>query len=280
MPRKQAASPHTELRKLIPAALKNATKGGTALEKYLTENSGLPGPRMNLALVDAFADVIGEIVSEPDPPEAQLEALLDGWAALTVEDAPTDDPREILPAAAVMSYGQAAVSRPEWWEDEIEKLHKAAADPRWRIHEMVAAALQRMLLADWERASEALYRWLHEDNPLIVRAAIAAVAEPKLLTDETRGMNALSMQAIAAGCLLRLPAEDRRDEAARTLRQALGYTLSVAVTAVPDAGFSLLERLAVSGDKDARWIVRENLKKARLKTWPERVEALQTLLAE
>ncbi len=276
MPTKRVAH-DTDLRKLIPAALKKGN--ASALEKYLTENSGLPGPRMNLSLVGAFADVIGEIVGEPDPPVEPLEKLLDGWAALSPDEAPVDDPREILPAAAVMAYGQAAVSCPDWWADEIAKLHKAAADPRWRIHEMVAAALQRVLAADWDRTCEALYSWLHEDNPLVVRAAVAAVAEPDLLTDEVRGMNALSMQAVAAGGLLRLPAEERREENVRTLRQALGYTLSVAVTAAPEAGFTLLERLAASPDKDARWIVRENLKKARLKSWPERVEAVQALLA-
>jgi hypothetical protein len=277
MPTKRVAH-DTDLRKLIAAALKK--KGSAdALEKYLTENSGLPGPRMNLSLVGAFADGIGEIICEEEPPVEAIEKLLDGWAALSPEEAPVDEPREILPACAVMSYGQAAVSRPEWWQDEIDKLLKAAADPRWRMHEMVAAALQRMLAADWDRACESLYAWLHDDNPLVVRAAVAAVAEPDLLTDDVRGMNALSIQALAAGGLLRLPAEKRREDDVRTLRQALGYTLSVAVTAAPDAGFTLLERLAASDDKDARWIVRENLKKARLKAWPERVEAVQALMA-
>jgi hypothetical protein len=276
MPTKRVAH-DTDLRKLIPAALKKGN--ASALEDYLTENSGLPGPRMNLALVGAFADAVGEIICEPDPPVERIEKLLDGWAALSPEEAPVDDPREILPATAVLCYGQAAVSRPDWWEDEIAKLRKAAADPRWRMHEMVAAALQRMLDADWSRTCEVLFGWLHDENPLVVRAAVAGVAEPALLTDEARGMNALSMQALATGGLLRLPAEDRRDEDVRTLRQALGYTISVAVTAAPDAGFTLLERLAASEDKDARWIVRENLKKARLKTWPERVEALQAKLA-
>src|SRR5690348_7491922 len=123
MPTKRVAS-EADLRKLIPAALKKGN--ANALEKHLTENSGLPGPRMNLALVGAFADVIGEIVSEPDPPVEQIEKLLDGWAALSPEEVPVDDPREILPAAAIMSYGQAAVSRPDWWEDEIVKLRRAA----------------------------------------------------------------------------------------------------------------------------------------------------------
>ena len=62
-------------------------------------------------------------------------------AALSAEEAPTNDPREILPAAAVMSYGQAAVSRPDWWADELAKIHKAASDPRWRVRELGAFAM-------------------------------------------------------------------------------------------------------------------------------------------
>ncbi len=270
------ASNHTDLRRLISKALSSGDP--SALEEYLTENSNLPGPRMNLSLVEAFADAIGEILAEPEPPEAQLEGLLDRWAAMSPEEAPGDDPREILPAAAILAYGQAAVSRPEWWEAEIAKLRKAASDPRWRMHEMVAAALQRVLNADWERTCNELFGWLHEEHPLVMRAAVAAVAEPGLLTDDTRGMNTLSLQALATGCFARLPTENRRDEAVRTLRQALGYTVSVAVAAVPEAGFGLLEKMAASPDKDVRWIVRENLKKARLKPWADRVAAVQERL--
>ncbi|MCY1247415.1 hypothetical protein D9M72_607440 [compost metagenome] len=48
------------------------------------------------------------------------------------------------------------------------------------------------------------------------------------------------------------------------LRQGLGYCWSVAIAASPAEGFRRLERWAASDDKDVRWIVRENLKKARL----------------
>jgi hypothetical protein len=44
----------------------------------------------------------------------------------------------------------------------------------------------------------------------------------------------------------------------------LGYGWSVAVAAAPEAGLPLFERLRASADPDARWIVKENLRKARL----------------
>jgi len=265
-----------DLRKLLNEALKKGK--AAALENYLTENSGLPGTRMNLAVVNAMADVVGEIITQPDLPEEALEDLMDRWAALSAEEAATNDPREILPAAAVMSYGQAAVSRPDWWADELAKIHKAASDPRWRMHEMVAAALQRMLDADWNRAFMEISDWLRTEDPLVVRAAAAAVGEPGLLKDESRGMNALALQAEAIGWLLRVPADRRKDDDVRTLRKALGYTLSVTIAAVPDMGLTLLGKLASLNDTDIRWNIRENLKKSRMKPFAEKIEAMQAML--
>src|SRR5690349_14445139 len=113
--------PYSEdLRALLVQTLQTGEQ--KLLENYLTGHSNLPGPRMNLAVVNAFAGVVGEIVTQPDPPVEQLEVLLDSWAALPLEAAPVNDPREILPAAAVASYGQVAVTRPDWWEDEVAKL--------------------------------------------------------------------------------------------------------------------------------------------------------------
>jgi hypothetical protein len=268
-----AAKPTNSYLDDLRPRLAHVLAGGdaAALERYLAERSGLPGPRMNLALVGAFADVVGEIVTQPDPPVAGLEALLDGWAALPVAAAPVNDPREIWPGAAVLAYGQVAVRRPDWWGDEIGKLHRAAADPRWRVRELVTTALQRMLAADWPRTLAALHTWLAEDDPLVIRAAAAAVAEPPLLRDADRGAGALAIQEGAVAWLARVPPEQRRDEAVRTLRQALGYTVSVAAAAAPEPGFALLEQLVASPDPDLQWIVRENLKKARLGRWPDRV---------
>jgi hypothetical protein len=143
---------------------------------------------------------------------------------------------------------------------------------------MVAAGLQRMLEADWPRTHAVLIDWLSESDPLVIRAVVAAVAEPRLLIDQQRGMEALTIQAKAVDWLAALPASRRRNESVRTLRKALGYAISVNVVPVPDAGFDLLTRLAKSPDQDLRWIVRENLKKNRLKRWAEQVTRLQALL--
>jgi hypothetical protein len=52
----------------------------------------------------------------------------------------------------------------------------------------------------------------------------------------------------------------------------------VAVAALPADGFARLEHWAASGDPDVRWLVRENLKKARLaRADPARLAALRDL---
>jgi hypothetical protein len=260
----------SDLQQLISRATTTAptTNNTEALEGYLTAHSALPGPRMNIALASTFADVIGRLVTQPDmPPVDRLEALLDGWAELTLVEAPANDPREILPSTAALTYGQVAVARPDWWNDEVRKLRRAASHRRWRVREMVAAALQRMLAADWQRTYQVLTNWLLDDDPLVIRASAAAIAEPPLLKNKARGDDALFIQARAVEWLARLPQERRREEAVGVLRKALGYTLSVATAATPEAGLALLVQLSASADKDIQWIVRENLKKQRLKPY-------------
>ena len=252
-----------DLLKLVEVALQDEAAIPT-LEQFLVQNSNLPGPRMNLALVAAFAEIIGQIVTTPTPPVEKLEALLDSWAALSLESAPINQPREILPAVAVMSYGYVAVARPDWWEDEVGKLQQAASNPRWRVREIVATALQRMLKADWVRSYKVLVSWLETDDPLVVRAVVAAIAEPPLLTDELRGAAALAIQVEALKWFEKIPAKRRREENIQVLRKALGYTLSVAIAASPEPGMKYLNELAGLPDQDIQWIVRENLKKNRL----------------
>ena len=258
-----------ELRGLLSAAL--AGDEAVALTRYLTSHSGLPGPRMNLKLAAEFADLVAALVVAPDPPVAALERLLDGWAALPPADAPVNDPRVMAPATAALTYGAVGAARPDWRDDELRKLRRAAGDSRWRVREMAAAGLQRLLAADWAITLGALRGWAAAGEPLATRAAAAAVAEPTLLTSPARAAAALAVQEAATSVLQAAPMATRRAPDVRTLRQALGYTWSVVVAADPAAGFPALERLCATGDADLRWIARENARKARLARWPAQV---------
>jgi hypothetical protein len=245
------------LDELLATAL--ATGDDGPLQHTLLSGSGLPGPRLNLRLVWSFAGAVGDQLERPDPPGAALESLLDRWAALPLSDAPVTSPAVILPCAAVASYGEAGAVREDWFSDEIAKLRLAASDPRWRVREVVAQALQRMLDAHWGRTAGALLDWASTGDALVVRAAVAAVAEPRLLRDPERARAALELQYRGVARFRAMTDDPDR----RILGQALGFTISIAAAAAGD--MALLEELAASSDADLRRIAAQNLDEARLK---------------
>jgi hypothetical protein len=76
-----------------------------------------------------------------------------------------------------------------------------------------------------------------------------------------------------------LKIQERKSEAFKILRQALGYTLSVVVHAAPKEGFEFMAQLIDSQDADVLWVVKQNLKKSRLvKNFPQKVESIKKLL--
>jgi hypothetical protein len=263
-----------EMRRRLERAIASDEVG--QLRDHLVAHSRLPGPRMNLQLVDELAAAAAELVQRSPSSGDALAAVLDGWAALSPDDAPGDRPEVILPCAAVLGYGAVAAVRPEWWDHELAKVRRAAGDSRWRVREMVAAALQRILAADWSRAVATLRDWAGAGDPLLVRAAAAAVAEPSLLGDADHGADAIDVQRRAVEALRSVPAAERRSENVRVLRQGLAYTVSVAVAATGD--FGPLDAMASSGDPDLTWAVKKNLEKSRLRPWPQGLARVRALL--
>ncbi len=206
---------------------------------YLDANSGLPGPRGNLELVAACAE-------EADL--ARAEQLL-----------ATDD--EFAVVCGVVALGRHLAHGDH---THLDALHTYAADERWRVREGVAMALQRAADDAPELAFEIAERWSLDGDPLVRRAAVAAVCEPRLLRDRRFATRALTILSEITAGLARVPAERRRDPSLRTLRQALGYGWSVVVAADPAAALPVFLRLAEEPDADIAWIVCENLKKKRL----------------
>lgn len=251
----------------LPSLWADALGGDPApLEEFLGTNSRLPGPRADLELAGRFADLAGA-VSAADR-EAAV-ALLTGWLAHPprVAAALPEPHREYVAACAALAAGALGA---------IPLLTRAAGDDRWRVRELAATGMQRVLDRDWEGGLREVRAWLLHggvlpERALLARAAAAAVAEPRLLKAPSHGADAAAVVADAVDLLLAVPAGDRRDADVRVLRQALGYAVSVVAAAAPDEGVPLLERLATSGDPDARWIAKENLTKARLRPLGDRL---------
>jgi hypothetical protein len=219
-------------------------------DSFLLQESGLPGPRGNLELAQAVADV-GD------------EALFERYRSLDAGRAPANSPHEFLAFCGVLGLGRLLAGGRR---DVLPVLRRCASDPRWRTREAVAMALQRLGDADMGALLDEMELW-SAGNPLEQRAAAAALCEPRLLRDAAVVVRVLDvLDGITASLQ---DAADRRGDAFQALRQGLGYCWSVAVAAYPKVGKARMERWLVSHERDVRWIMRENLRKKRL----ERVDA-------
>jgi hypothetical protein len=227
-------------------------------EPYLLERSGLPGPRANLELAWAAAE------------EADA-ATLRRWAALGPCEAPSATGEEFLAVCGVIGLGRLAAAGDSAL---LTDLRRHAGDPRWRVREAVAMALQCYGDTDLPALLGEMRAWAG-GTALERRAAVAALCEPRLLSDRAHVCRVLALLDRITRALPDLP--DRRGADFRALRKTLGYGWSVAVAALPDEGRPLFERLLGSDDRDIRWVTRENLRKKRLErmdaAWTERARA-------
>lgn len=227
-------------------------------DAFLLAESGLPGPRGNLELVQAVAD-------EGD------EARFRRYLAFDAEQAPANSPYEFLAVCGVVGLGRLLA---EGRTDVLETIRACASDPRWRMREGVCMALQRLGQVDMDALLQEMADW-SQGNLLEKRAAAAALCEPQLLQDGAHTRRVLQILDDITASVREV--EDRKSEDFRVLRKGLGYCWSVAVAALPDAGKQSMERWFASDDKDVRWIMRENLKKKRLArvdaAWVERCQS-------
>jgi hypothetical protein len=125
--------------------------------------------------------------------------------------------------------------------------------------------LQRLGDSSGARLLAICRQWVADPSPLVQRAVVAGICEPRLLTESRVASAALDLLDEVTARVESAPATERRREDFRVLRKALGYCWSVAVAAGPESGFGRLARWAASADRDVRWIVAENLKKNRLR---------------
>ena len=244
-------------------------------ESYLLTNSGLPGPRGNIELAQAVAD-------------AGSEDQFNHYLSFSPEVALVNSPFEFLAFCGVVGLGRLAAGGRF---DLFLRLRIYASDPRWRLREGVAMALQRVGEIDMEALLGEMERWVsdssccEEPKWLEMRAAAAAIAEPKLLKDDRYAAPTLDlMDRITAMIVTSVgltsdrggePSQERhKGEDFKTFRQGLGYAWSVVVAAYPQKGKPVMEHWLSSADQDIHWIMKENLKKKRL----DRTRAVDWLL--
>jgi hypothetical protein len=217
----------------------------TAWDPYLLQNSGLPGPRGNIELAQAVAD------------EGDRKLFL-RYVAYTADVAPVNSPYEFLAFCGVVGLGRLTAEGDTAF---LDTLRRCASDPRWRIREGVAMALQRLGDVDMDRLITSMDEW-SRGAPLEQRAAAAALCEPRLLRLPLHARTALEiLDRITVGIER---ARNCRGADFSALRKGLGYCWSVAASSLPEEGKALMEKWFLKPDKDVRWIMKENLKKARM----------------
>ena len=214
-------------------------------DPYLLKESGLPGPRGNIELAQVVA-------------EKGSRQLFQNYISYTSDRAPVNSPYEFLAFCGVLGFGRLLA---EGDHSLLGMIRGFASDPRWRLREAVAMALQKLGDSDMDQLIAYMKEWA-DGTMLEQRAAAAALCEPRLLKTSDHAHSVLSILDRITSSVEQVP--DRSDVNFRALRKGLGYCWSVAVVALPGQGKAMMERWMIQPDRDIRWIMNENLKKARL----------------
>ena len=240
---------------------------------FLVSNSNLPGPRGNLELAEAFAEVVADYsVTYPQ----ETWTLASRLADVSPKEAPVNNPKEFLPFCGVVAIGAIGSVHPTFFRKALAFLKKVADDPRWRTREAVAMGIQKLVAKQSKSTLKELESWIANNEWLAMRAVAAGVAEPALLKEKQIARSALELHRKIFAQILAV--RERKSDEFKTLRQALGYSLSVVICGIPQEGFEYMRRLVDSQDVDILWIVKENLKKNRLiKNFPNQVAGIKKL---
>lgn len=214
-------------------------------EPFLLQESGLPGPRANLELLDVVI-------------EQGQEEWFNKWVSLSAAEAPAGSRDEYLSVCGTAGLGRLVAQGNTAC---LAVLKKTASDPRWRVREATAIALQRWGDEDIQGLLTEMSHWA-KGTLLEQRAVVAALCEPRLLSNgQVCGQVFDTLDDITAGLL---NVTDRKSEEFRVLRKSLAYGWSVAAAADMGQGKKRMEKWFTEQDKDIRWIMIENLKKNRL----------------
>jgi hypothetical protein len=214
-------------------------------DEFLLAESGLPGPRGNLELAQAFAEIGNE-------------NIIKKYISIQPEKAPVNSANVFLTFCGVVGLG-TLISKGK--REYLLQLRGFASDPRWRIREAVAMALQRVGDADIDFLLQEMKEW-SKGNFLEKRAAAAALCEPRLLTSEKTVGTVLGILDDVTASIVGF--RDKGNEGFEVLKKGLAYCWSVAVAAYPEKGKKLMEKWTRNEDKTVAWIMKENLKKNRL----------------
>lgn len=222
------------------------------LREFIVKNSNLPGPRGNLELAFAFAEIYDN-----------LDVLLK-WLEITEDQADANDPKSFPAFCAAVSLGRIYTKTKD--KKLISILKKLASDGRWRMREAVAFGFQTIGENNFSDLKSIFSQWIKKSNNLEKRAILVSLAHPRFLNEE----NAKFCFEITDIVLREMDGENDFD----VLKKGLKFTISVFAAANPELGFKFIKKW-IGMDKDIDRIMKENLKKNRInKKYPREVKRL------
>ena len=222
------------------------------LENFIIKNSNLPGPRGNLELAFALAEIFDDV------------DVLFEWAKITEDQADVNNPKSFLAFCSVVCLGN--IYSKKKGKKLITILKKLANDGRWRMREAVAFGFQYIGQYDFNELERIFSEWIKTSNNLEKRAILVSLAHPPFLNED----NAQFCFEITDIVLKQMDRENDFD----VLRKGLEFTISVFAAANPKIGFSFIKKW-IGKDKIIDKIMKENLKKNRLiRKDPEEVKNL------
>lgn len=226
------------------------------LEEFLIKNSNLPGPRANLELLYAFAEVYENV------------AVLKRWIKITDKIADANDPKSFLPFCAAACIGKIYTKTGN--KELITILKEMSNDSRWRTREAVAFAFQYIGENNFDDLKTIFNKWIKKSNNLEKRAMIVALAHPPMLNEERADYCFEILENVVATI--------NRSDNFDVLKKGLEFVISVYTVYSHAKGFAFLKSM-IGKDKSLNTIVKANLKKNRiLKRYPEEVNKLAAML--
>lgn len=239
-------------KEMLIQKLKPIINDPAKLERFIIENSNLPGPRANLELAFAFSEVYENF------------GVLENWARIDVNQASVNDPRSFLPFCSAVCLGRLYAKTKD--EKIVHVLKKLANDDRWRIREAVAFGFQKIGEDNLLELKKIFSEWIEKSNNREKRAIIVALAHPKILDRNTSLYCFEILEEIFKNM--------ERDDDFEILKKGLEFTISVYTDANPGEGFSFMEKW-IGKDEAIDLIIKSNLKKSRLlKKYPKKTEIL------
>ena len=222
------------------------------LEKFVIENSNLPGRRANLELAFALSEVYEDF------------GVLENWARIGVDQASVNDPRSFLPFCSAVCLGRLYAKTTN--EKIVDVLKTLASDDRWRIREAVAFGFQKIAEDNLPELKRIFSEWIEKSNNREKRAIVVALAHQKILDRNT--------SLYCFKILEKILKNMERDDDFEILKKGLEFVISIYTAANPEEGFFFMEKW-IGKDEAIDLIIHSNLKKNRLrKKHPEKTEEL------